>query len=160
MVTRIKICGLTRATDVEAALKLNVHALGFVFYPASPRYISPGQAQQLTRTLPPFVTSVGLFVNATEQDVTDVLSKSQISLLQFHGDETPEQCHLLAQKVQRPFIRALRIKPGMSSDDLVQYEHSYRKASPWFKALLMNLVEVERFSIGQLSQKNSRLGSF
>ncbi len=138
MVTRIKICGLTRTADVEAALALNVHALGFVFYPASPRYVSPGQAQPLTRLVPPFVTSVGLFVNASPQDVRDVLLKAQINLLQFHGDETPEQCHNLAQTVQKPFIRALRIRPGMSGADLVQYEESYRNASPWFKALLLD----------------------
>ncbi len=137
MVTRIKICGLTRTEDVQAAMRLNVHAIGFVFYPASPRYVTPEQARSLMQEIPPFVTTVGLFVNAGADDVAGVLASAPIQLLQFHGDETPETCHAIAEKVQRPFIRAMRVRSDMGGDDLVQYENAYR-SSPWFKALLLD----------------------
>ena len=138
MVTRIKICGLTRLEDTEALVKLNVHAIGLVFYAPSPRYVTPEQAALLMRAIPPFVTTVGLFVNASPAQVEQVLAVAPVSLLQFHGDETPEQCHAIAEKVGRPFIRALRVRADMNAVDLVQYELLYRAASPWFSALLLD----------------------
>jgi phosphoribosylanthranilate isomerase len=138
MVTRIKICGLTRKEDVKIALKLNAHALGFVFYPDSPRYVSPEQVRELMDGIDPFITTVGLFVNATSEEVARTISIAPVKLLQFHGDETPEQCHAIADKVQKQFIRALRVKADMCADDLIQYELMYRAASPWFSALLLD----------------------
>lgn len=138
MATQIKICGLTRKEDVAAAVSLNVQALGFVFYAQSPRYVSPQQAQELIQSIPPSIAKVGLFVNATAEQVGQVLAVAEIDLLQFHGDETPEQCHAIAQALQKPFMRALRVKADMISADLVQYETSYRDASPWFVALLLD----------------------
>jgi phosphoribosylanthranilate isomerase len=138
MVTRIKICGLTRVEDVQTALQLNVHAVGFVFYPDSPRYVNPEQASKLIKAIPAFVTTVGLFVNATAEDVASVLSQASVNILQFHGDETPEQCHTIANSVQKQFIRALRVKPDMTGDDLLQCEADYRRASPWFSGLLLD----------------------
>ncbi|PRC93157.1 phosphoribosylanthranilate isomerase [Solimicrobium silvestre] len=138
MVTRIKICGLTRKKDVQVALQLGAHALGFVFYPKSPRLVSAEQARELIALLPPFVTSVGLFVNATVEQVLAVLAVAPVNVLQFHGDETPEQCHAIAQAAQRPFIRALRVKDDMCADDLLQCETLYRVSSPWFSGLLLD----------------------
>jgi phosphoribosylanthranilate isomerase len=138
MTTRIKLCGFTRKEDIDTALQLNVHALGFVFYPKSPRYVSPDQAAKLIAVVPPFVTTVGLFVNATQEQVIEVLNRAPVNLLQFHGDETPEECHRLAEAVQRPFIRALRVKSGMDADDLLKYEAQYRASSTWFRALLLD----------------------
>ena len=138
MVTRIKVCGLTRLEDVEALVQLNVHAIGLVFYRPSPRYVTPVQAAKLMQAMGPFITTVGLFVNATVAEVEQVLAIAPVALLQFHGDETPEQCHAIAQQVRRPFIRALRVQATMNADDLVQYEKNYRAASPWFSALLLD----------------------
>jgi phosphoribosylanthranilate isomerase len=136
--TRIKICGITRSEDVRVVVAAGADALGFVFYPASPRYVSPELAAQLLRDLPPFVVSVGLFVNASKAELQEVLAKAPIQLLQFHGDETPEQCHALASAVNRPFIRAFRVKPDTSAQDLIECEKTYRAASPFFNGLLLD----------------------
>jgi phosphoribosylanthranilate isomerase len=141
--TRIKICGLTREEDVAAVVAAGADALGFVFYPASPRYVAPERAAALADLAPPFVSTVGLFVNSDVETVRVTASKVGLSLLQFHGDETPEQCHQLAQAAQRPYIRAFRVKPDTTAADLLEYEKSCQ-ASPWFRGLLLDTF-VESF---------------
>ena len=136
--TRIKLCGLTRAQDVQLAVELGADALGFVFYPPSPRAVDAKQAAQLLALLPPFVSAVGLFVNASVAEVRQTLAIVPISILQFHGDETLEQCCAIAQEVQRPFLRALRVKPDMKSADLLECDQQYRSASPYFSGLLLD----------------------
>ena len=136
--TRIKICGLTRAQDLQAAVVSGADAVGFVFYGPSPRHIAPEAAGRLLAGLPPFVTSVGLFVNATAEEVEAVLAVAPVSLLQFHGDETVAQCVAIAQAVRRPFLRAVRVKSGMEPQDLLEYERAYRAASPLFAGLLLD----------------------
>ncbi len=136
--TRIKLCGLTRAEDVQLAVELGADALGFVFYPHSPRAVDAKQAAQLLALLPPFVSAVGLFVNASAAEVRQTLAIAPISILQFHGDETLEQCCAIAQEVQRPFLRALRVKPDMNSADLLECDQQYRSASPYFSGLLLD----------------------
>ena len=133
--TPIKICGLTRKEDVRCAVQLKVAALGFVFYAASPRCVTPAQARELMQEMPSGVTAVGLFVNASAEQVQETVAVANVQLLQFHGDETPEQCHAIAELVQKPFMRAVRIKADMSGADLVQCDTLYRAASPWFSAL-------------------------
>jgi phosphoribosylanthranilate isomerase len=136
--TRIKICGLTRIDDVRAAVSSGADALGFVFYPKSPRYVTPQQAAELIAAVPPFVTATGLFVNATEEEVTGTLALAPIGLLQFHGDETPEQCARLAAAVARPWMKAFRVKPDTTGADLLEYERLCRAASPLFSSLLLD----------------------
>lgn len=136
--TRIKICGLTRAEDVRAAVAAGADAVGFVFYPPSPRGVTALAAAALLRDLPPFVVAVGLFVNVTESELLAVLQIAPIQLLQFHGDETAEQCHRLASAVNRPFIRAFRVKPDTVAKDLLEYAAQYRAASPLFNGLLLD----------------------
>lgn len=138
MKTRIKLCGFTRKEDVHAAVQSDIHALGFVFYSPSPRAVSAEQANELIRLVPAFITTVGLFVNATQEQVAKVVSIAPVNLLQFHGDETAEECHQIAQAVQRPYICALRVKPGMNADDLLKCEVEHRVRSPWFRALLLD----------------------
>ena len=108
--TRIKICGLTREADVEAAVAAGADAIGFVLYSKSPRAVLAQRAGELARRLPPFVTPVLLFVNATAQDIDAGLQAVPHALLQFHGDETPAQCRAPA----RPYVRAVRMGPGVS----------------------------------------------
>lgn len=112
--TRVKICGLTRPEDVDQAVALGADAIGFVFYRPSPRFIEPAAAAALLRRLPPFVSVVGLFVNAGRDEVRQVLDQVPLSLLQFHGDEDHAACvgHGL------PYIRAARVQAGL---DLVEF---------------------------------------
>lgn len=136
--TRIKICGLTRIEDVRAAVAAGADALGFVFYPNSPRYVTPEQARDLIAAVPPFVTATGLFVNATEDELVRTLAVAPIGLLQFHGDESPDQCARLAARVGKPWMKAFRVKPGTLPADLLEYERLCRAASPLFSSLLLD----------------------
>ena len=136
--TRIKLCGLSRPEDVDAAVAAGADAIGLVFYPPSPRNVSAEQAAGLLQRLPPFVSSVGLFVNAGLEQVRQVLDAAPISMLQFHGDETPEQCAHIAEAVGRSFLRALRIRPETKPADLLESVHLYRDASPLFAGLLLD----------------------
>jgi len=142
--TRIKICGLTREEDVDAAVAAGADAVGFVIYPASPRYVSPARAAVLAARLPPYVTPVLLFVNESLANVAAVCKLLPHALLQFHGDETPAEC--LAHG--RPFVRAARIPlqapaPGEAGFDLVNYASSFNKA----QAILLD-AHVEGFGGG------------
>ena len=94
--TRIKLCGLGNADDVAHAVALGADAIGLVFYPPSPRSLSIAQAVDMTREVPPFVSVVGLFVNPTADWFSEVTCNVPLSMLQFHGDETPDQCEKLA----------------------------------------------------------------
>ena len=121
MKTRIKICGLTRECDVDAAVAAGADAIGFVFYPPSPRYVTPQRAAELARRIPPFIDVVGLFVNAAPEDVLASCAQVPINLLQFHGDETPEYC----QQFARPWLRAARVREGL---DLIEFARSFADA--------------------------------
>ncbi|MDR9435825.1 MAG: phosphoribosylanthranilate isomerase [Thiohalophilus sp.] len=106
MRTRVKICGITRPQDAIAAAQAGADAIGLVFYPASPRAVEIDQAREIVTALPPFVTTVGLFVDAEEATVRQVLTALPLDILQFHGDESPEACRYYA----RPYIKALRMR--------------------------------------------------
>lgn len=136
--TRIKICGLTRPEDVQSAVAAGADALGFVFYPASPRYVSAAQAGALMSGMPPFVSTVALFVNASVEEVRAVAAVAPFSQLQFHGDETVEQCAAIAAAVGRPFMRVLRVRPETAGADLLAEEARCRAASPLFSGLLLD----------------------
>jgi len=96
---RIKVCGITRLEDALLASRLGVDAVGFVFYPKSPRYITPDRAATIIRQLPPFVSAVGLFVNPTQQMIADVLKTVPLGVIQLHGEESPEFCHSQRRRV-------------------------------------------------------------
>nr|WP_315469061.1 phosphoribosylanthranilate isomerase [uncultured Undibacterium sp.] len=136
--TRTKICGITRLENLRAVVDAGADALGFVFYPSSPRYLTPEAAAPLISAMPPFVTSVGLFVNASLEELQAVIKLAPVQLLQFHGDESAQECHRLASVVNRPFIRAFRVKPDTSAADLLECEAEYQAASPLFQGLLLD----------------------
>ncbi len=119
--TRIKICGITREQDARAAVASGANALGLVFYEKSPRHVTPEQAARIAAAVPPFVTVVGLFVNASTDEVRSVLDRVPLHILQFHGEETPEFC----AQFGRQYLKAVRVKPGV---DLVQYAARYSSA--------------------------------
>lgn len=116
MHTRIKICGMTRPQDIEAAVNAGVEAIGLVFYRGSPRSVDIRQAQSLIRQLPPFVSIVGLFVNAEWTEIAAILDQIQLSYLQLHGDETPETCALIRECSHLPVLRAARVTPELNLD--------------------------------------------
>jgi phosphoribosylanthranilate isomerase len=123
--TRIKICGLTRTEDIHHALELGADALGFVFYPPSKRFVTPQHASTLCALLPAFVSKVALFVNADKSFIQEVIQALRPSLLQFHGDESPEECGAYGV----PYLKAFRVgAPGLDTPDALA-EHCERFAS-------------------------------
>ena len=128
--TRIKICGLTREQDVDAAVHAGADAIGFVLYPASPRAVTVERAAQLAALLPPFVTPVLLFVNESAQNTVEALSKVPGAIAQFHGDESPAQCWDGCGQGAYRFMRAARIPLGAAGAgfDLVKYASDYSRA--------------------------------
>jgi phosphoribosylanthranilate isomerase len=122
--TRVKICGITRPGDGAAAANAGADAIGLVFYPQSPRYLSGERAVEIRDALPPFVQTVALFVNPDAAQVAQVLGRVKPALLQFHGDETPEFCGQFGV----PFVKACRIRPGI---DASQYLTPFSRAAAW-----------------------------
>jgi phosphoribosylanthranilate isomerase len=121
MATAVKICGITRTEDALAAANSGAHAVGMIFYGASPRAVSPDVARRIVDALPPFVTPVALFVNPAKDLVRDVVARVRPQLLQFHGEEAPEFC----AQFGLPYIKAVRVGPGV---DLLQYARRHAGA--------------------------------
>lgn len=119
--TRIKICGLTREQDVDAAAQAGADALGFVFFRGSPRYVDIGRAIDLVRRVPPFVTRVGLFVNPDPAEVSEIVSAVSLDLIQFQGDEPPDFC----EQFGHPYVKVARMRPGL---DLLEFARAYASA--------------------------------
>lgn len=115
---RVKICGITRIEDLKAAYEAGADALGFVFYDKSPRAVSISQAKALLKECPPFISTVGLFVNANKQYIDAVLRAVPLDILQFHGDETNQECIAY----DKPFIKAIRVTPELDlTAKILQY---------------------------------------
>lgn len=113
MRTRAKICGITRSQDILSVVQAGADAIGFVFFPPSPRYVSPEQAQQLIEDIPPYVQVVGLFVNASADQIQATLDQVALDVIQLHGDETPEQCQHIAQACKRRWYKAIQVRPDL-----------------------------------------------
>jgi phosphoribosylanthranilate isomerase len=125
--TRVKICGITRIEDALAAVELGADAIGLVFYAPSPRNVSIAQAKAIVAALPPFVSAVGLFVNEPLDNIKKVLAQVDLNMLQFHGDESVEDC----EQINMPYYKAIRVK---ADTNLIQYAQIYQSA----KALLLD----------------------
>lgn len=134
--TRIKICGLTREADVDAAVEAGADAVGFVLYPKSARHVSVGRAAELARRLPPFVMPVALLVNAGEAEAAQAIAALPQCLLQFHGDERPADC----ERAGRPYLRAARMDDGF---DLLDFAQQFASA----QAILLD-AHVEGYGGG------------
>jgi phosphoribosylanthranilate isomerase len=122
--TRVKICGITRPGDAEAAARAGADAIGLVFYPPSPRFLSVERAREIRAALPPFVQAVALFVNPDAAQVAQVIGRLHPAMLQFHGEETPEFC----AQFGLPYLKACRVAPGV---DLLKYLQPFSAASGW-----------------------------
>ena len=125
--TRVKICGITRVEDALCAVNAGADAIGLVFYPPSPRFVSIEQAQKIVTALPPFVSVVGLFVNASPAEIEHILSHVKLDICQFHGDETMIEC----ESAKLPYIRVIRVK---ADTNLLQCQIEFASA----KALLLD----------------------
>ena len=124
MRTRVKICGITRTEDAAAAAKAGADAIGLVFYPPSPRFLSVERAREIRDALPPFVQTVALFVNADAAQVAQVIGRVHPAMLQFHGDETPQFC----AQFGLPYVKACRVKAGV---DALEYLRPFSGAAAW-----------------------------
>ena len=122
--TRVKICGITRPVDALAAAHAGADAIGLVFYPPSPRYLSVERAREIRDVLPPFVQTVALFVNADGAQVSQVIGRVHPAMLQFHGDEAPDFC----AQFGLPFVKACRMKEGVSA---LEYLRPFSRAAAW-----------------------------
>ena len=118
-VIRAKICGITRAEDARVAIEQGAHALGFVFAPSSPRALTRDQAAVLVRSLPPFVSKVGLFVDASREEVFDIAAHVGLDTVQLHGDEDPETCAAVQRVV--PVVKAFRVRGPETVDQMRVY---------------------------------------
>ena len=124
MRTRVKICGITRSGDARAAAEAGADAIGLVFYPPSPRYLSVERAVEIRDALPPFVQTVALFVNADGAQIAQVIGRVHPAMLQFHGDETADFC----AQFGLPFVKACRVRAGV---DPLAYLQPYGRATAW-----------------------------
>lgn len=122
--TRVKICGITRTQDARAAARAGADAIGLVFYPQSPRFLSVERAVEIRDALPPFVQAVALFVNPDAAQVAQVMGRVCPAMLQFHGEESPEFCAQFGV----PYIKACRVKRGV---DLLEYLRPFSRAAAW-----------------------------
>lgn len=132
MSVRVKVCGITRCEDAKIAVQLGVDAIGFVFWPKSARYINPDLARQIAENIPPFICTVGVYVDPDTDWVEETVKVARLNLLQFHGDESPEFCNQFSQ----PYIKAIRVK---QDSDLLQYAKRYGTA----KGLLLDTYTVD-----------------
>ena len=138
--TKVKFCGITNLKDAISAAELGADALGFVFYPKSPRFISPKNAKEIIKKLPPFISMVGLFVNQSKSEVEEVIKGCPLNLLQFHGDENESFC----KQYNLPYIKAISMK---SDVDLLKCIQEYNSA----KALLLDTFsKVARGGSGEV----------
>jgi phosphoribosylanthranilate isomerase len=122
--TRVKICGITRIQDATAAAHAGADAIGLVFYPSSPRFLSIERAREVRDALPPFVQTVALFVNADAAQVAQVIGRVHPAMLQFHGEENPDFC----AQFGLPYVKACRVKPGF---DALEYLRPFSRAAAW-----------------------------
>ena len=128
MRTRIKICGITRAQDARCAAQAGADAIGLVFYPPSPRYLSVERAVEIRDALEPFVQTVALFVNPDAAQVAQVIGRVRPGMLQFHGEETPEFC----AQFGTPFVKAYRVRSGDSAGEhALEYLRPFSRAAAW-----------------------------
>ncbi|MEO5669089.1 MAG: phosphoribosylanthranilate isomerase [Ramlibacter sp.] len=151
--TRIKICGLTREQDVDAAVAAGADAVGFVMYAKSPRCIEPRRAAELARRLPPFITPVLLFVNEAPVAVRSACEQVAGATVQFHGDETAAECHDSTAEGRHPYLRVARIPmDDVTPFDLVKFVSEY----PLAQAILLD-ADIEGYGGGGKAFNWSRL---
>ena len=120
--TKVKICGITNLEDARHSIACGAHALGFNFYDKSPRYISTDMAKRIIEQLPDTIEIVGVFVNEKTDRIVEIADAAKLDMIQLHGDETPEFTSEVAVKTGLPVIKAFRVSPDFTVNDLADYE--------------------------------------
>lgn len=152
-VTQIKVCGITRMDDARCAVRLGVDALGFNFYPKSPRYVTPEAARRMAAEFPPFLTTVGVFVDAALEEVDEVVAQSGMQVVQLHGDESPQYCTACRHRV----LKAFRVGPGFDVDQLGEYAVSGFLLDTYRKGLAGGTGEPFDWSVARVAGRHGRI---
>jgi phosphoribosylanthranilate isomerase len=167
---RVKICGITNIEDALAAARLGADALGFVFYPKSPRYIPPDRAAEIINAVPPFVTTVGVFVDPSPDELERVIERCRLDYVQLHGSESPQFCCEMSLSLGRRIIKAFRVKDETSLRRMRIYEvdayllDTYRSDLPggtgltfgWEVAYNLDVDRAHLILAGGLNPENVR----
>jgi len=150
---KVKICGITNLEDAQIAVDAGADALGFVFYPASPRHIFPEEASRIIRSLPPFVQTVGLFVNESADIINETADRCGLDIVQLHGDESPAFC----QTIKRRLIKALRIKDMASLDAINDYQVSSFLLDAWSPDAFGGTGKTFNWEIAECAARKTRI---
>jgi phosphoribosylanthranilate isomerase len=150
---KVKICGITNLEDAIMSVEAGADALGFVFYHKSPRNILPEQASEIIRHLPPFVQTVGLFVNDTETRINKTADCCGLDIVQLHGDEMPDFCTRLNRRV----IKALRVRDITSLEEMVQFNVAAFLLDAWSPAAYGGTGQTFNWDIAEIAAKSSRI---
>jgi phosphoribosylanthranilate isomerase len=150
---KIKICGITNLEDALMSVEAGADALGFVFYDKSPRYISSEQASEIIRHLPPFVQTVGLFVNETAETINRLADYCRLDIIQLHGDEPPDFC----SEIDRRVIKALRVRDFNSLDEMAHYQVAAFLLDAWSPAAYGGTGQTFNWDIAAIAAKSSRV---
>jgi len=152
---RVKICGITNAEDAIAAARYGADALGFVFYPRSPRYVTPDRAAQIIKEIPPFVAAVGVFVNPTLEELERALEVCFLDYVQLHGSETPEFCWEVRLRLGKRVIKAFSVRDESSLEAMRSYEveayllDTYRPDTPGGTGLTFRWEMTYNFGVNR-----------
>lgn len=134
---RIKVCGMTRLEDALCAAEAGADAVGFIFYPKSPRYIDPEEARQIIDRLPPFIDTVGVFVDKKREEVEEIIQFCRLGFAQLHGEESPKYCERLLRFASPcQVIKAFRVSSETTADEFIPY-------SPHVKAFLLDTYDPD-----------------
>ena len=150
---KVKICGITNLEDVQAAAEAGADALGFVFYPDSPRFIDPGKARAIIAKLPVFITSVGVFVDESEDLIRRIIREGGIQILQFHGSESPVLCTRFREKV----IKAIRITDEESISEMQMYDVDTFLLDTYLDCAKGGTGKTFNWKYAEMAKKNGRI---
>jgi len=150
---KVKICGITNLEDAQAAAEAGADALGFVFYPDSPRFIDPGKARAIIAKLPVFITSVGVFVDESEDLIRRIIREGGIQILQFHGSESPVLCTRFREKV----IKAIRIKDEESISEMQMYDVDTFLLDTYLDCAKGGTGKTFNWKYAEMAKKNGRI---
>ena len=157
MFTRIKICGITNAEDAHAAADLGTDALGFIFVPGTPRYIEPQTAKRIISELPPFITTVGVFADASPEAILQTVRVCGLSVVQLHGSETPEYCTDVGARHAVPLIKAFRVKDQQSLSPIPKYKVSAYLLDTYVKGKKGGTGEIFNWDLAREAKPYGRI---
>lgn len=157
MFSKIKICGITNIQDAQAAVDLGADALGFIFVPDSPRYVIPQTVERIISELPPFIATVGVFVDASLEAVSETIELCGLSAVQLHGSETPDECNTIATRCRVPVIKAFRVKDRHSLSPIPEYKVSAYLLDTYVKGKKGGTGEIFNWDLARDAKEYGRI---